>query len=223
MHINKGNLSEAREILDRELKRLEDAELPLGFEWAYYKTWLEASLKSFGEARKTLSQLKTFIDKVVPDFAKPKIMRYHDWLKGIISLEENNLSGAVSDLENAVSLFPVPYFYGAEGKGMGDFNFSFIDYADYLNPLARAYFESGDLEKARQVCEKIIGLSVGRMYSGDLYARSFYMLGKIYEQQRKKGKARDNYRKFLDLWKDADPGLPEVEDARKKLTGLKGP
>ena len=46
------------------------------------------------------------------------------------------------------------------------------------------------------------------------------MLGKIYEEQGDNGKAIDHYEKFLDLWKDADPGIAEVEDTRKRLEEL---
>jgi len=36
-----------------------------------------------------------------------------------------------------------------------------------------------------------------------------------------KGKALEHYEKFLDLWENADPGIAEVEDATKRLAGLK--
>ncbi len=34
-------------------------------------------------------------------------------------------------------------------------------------------------------------------------------------------KAIEHHEKFLDLWKDADPGIVEVGDAREKVAGLK--
>jgi len=34
-------------------------------------------------------------------------------------------------------------------------------------------------------------------------------------------KAIEHYEKFLDLWKYADPGIPEVEDLKKRVAGLK--
>ena len=39
--------------------------------------------------------------------------------------------------------------------------------------------------------------------------------------ERLVGKAIEHYEKFLDLWKDADPSIVEVEDARKRLAGLR--
>jgi hypothetical protein len=47
------------------------------------------------------------------------------------------------------------------------------------------------------------------------------MLGKVHEEQGNTAKAIENYEKFLDLWRDADPGIAEVDDARERLAGLK--
>jgi tetratricopeptide (TPR) repeat protein len=90
-----------------------------------------------------------------------------------------------------------------------------------MEPLALAYYKMGDLDKAQEEYEKITSLSTGRLYYGDIYAKSFYMLGKIYEEQGNKNKSIEHYDKFLSLWKDADPGIAEVDDARERLAGLR--
>ncbi len=33
----------------------------------------------------------------------------------------------------------------------------------------------------------------------------------------------ENHEGIFDLWKDADPGQPEVEDTQKRLVALKSP
>jgi cytochrome c-type biogenesis protein CcmH/NrfG len=47
-----------------------------------------------------------------------------------------------------------------------------------------------------------------------------FMLGQVYEKLGNNKQARAHYRKFLDLWKNADPGLPEVEDTKNRLASL---
>ncbi|MGD2246063.1 MAG: tetratricopeptide repeat protein [Candidatus Aminicenantes bacterium] len=63
--------------------------------------------------------------------------------------------------------------------------------------------------------------SLARVYFGDIYAKSFYKLGQICEQLGDTTKAIEHYEKFLELWKDADSGIHEVDDVRKRLSELK--
>ncbi len=78
----------------------------------------------------------------------------------------------------------------------------------------------GELDEAIEQFERIQELTLGRLNYGDIYAKSYYMLGQIFEQKGWHGKALESYEKFLFLWKDADPGIADVEDARERLAGL---
>jgi len=124
---------------------------------------------------------------------------------GRIELEKGNFSKAIEYLEEALSLQP----YGP-----------LVQDATDIEPLALAYYKAGNLENAREHYEWITSLTWSRLSWGDIYAKSFYMMGKIYQEQGKKNKAIENFEKFLDLWKEADPGIPEVEDARKQLAEI---
>jgi glycosyltransferase involved in cell wall biosynthesis len=48
-----------------------------------------------------------------------------------------------------------------------------------------------------------------------------YRLGILYKQKALKDKAKTECERFLELYKDDNPGQPEVGDARKRLAGLK--
>ena len=53
----------------------------------------------------------------------------------------------------------------------------------------------------------------GKEY-GHIKTKGFFMLGKIRGQMRKEREAGKNHKRILDLWKDTDSGLPEVDDAK---------
>lgn len=158
-------------------------------------------LKRIGEAEKTAGELKALIGKGL----NRKAIRLYDHLMGAVELARNNTSKALEHLERAVRVLP----YGPFEKD-----------AWFIDTLAEAYFRAGDLIKARDHYEHITTMTTGRLSYGDLYARSFYHLGQIYEKLGDKSKARENYEKFLGIWKNAGANLPEPADARKRLAAL---
>ncbi|MCK4495560.1 MAG: tetratricopeptide repeat protein, partial [Candidatus Aminicenantes bacterium] len=160
-------------------------------------------IKSMDEARRVANELKRLIQEGI----QKKVIRYYYHLMGMLELERENLSKAIDYFDKALSLEPSQHSLSE----WPEYHALFID------ALALAYYKAGDMGRAQEEYEKITNLTTGRLCFGHIYAKSFYMLGKIYEQQGDKAKAIEHYEKFLSLWKNADSGIPEVEDAKKRL------
>jgi tetratricopeptide (TPR) repeat protein/TolB-like protein/tRNA A-37 threonylcarbamoyl transferase component Bud32 len=202
--LKSGNLNQALEEIESAIKVFGDLE---NMGWLRFlmacKGVIYIESGAVDQAERVDRELKALIQKS----PNKKAVRYYLWLEGWIDLKKGHYSKAIGNFEKAKSF--LKFQSGA-----------FDEHAFFLDGLASAYQKAGDLAKAAEEYERITSLTSGRMAYGDIYAKAFYMLGKIAESQGEKAKARELYRKFLDLWKDADPGIPEVEDARKRLAEL---
>jgi tetratricopeptide (TPR) repeat protein len=147
------------------------------------------------------------LKKLISESANPKEIRHYDFIIGMIELKKKDYGLAAKFFRKALSLVPSQYAVNNE-------------HAPFRDGLAAAYFGAGDLDKAQSEYEKITELTIARLYYGDIYAKSFYWLGRIQGQKGIKTKARESYQRFLVLWKEAEPGLPEVEDARRRMAEL---
>ena len=195
----RGNIEMALELIENETSPVRRVEI-------------FAAGNHFGKAQEEVEKLRIAMEDGQTRNQK-RATREHSYAEGLIALAKGNYAEAVSYLRNAQDLLVFPFPTDQAGS-------SYM-YAFYFEPLALAYYKSGDLESAQEEFEKISKMTLGRESGLNIYAKSFYMLGKISEQRGWSGKAIENYEKFLDLWKDADPGLPEVDDARKRLVWLK--
>ena len=61
----------------------------------------------------------------------------------------------------------------------------------------------------------------GRFYGYINNVKAHYWLGIAYEELGEKDKAIEEYKTFLDTWKDADFNSPEINDAKVRLEKLK--
>ena len=124
--------------------------------------------------------------------------------KGFIELAQGDLEDACRHLELADSLASDRY----ESRYW----------------LATTYLRRGRADEAIHKMEAALErYDWTRLWNPELAARGYYLLGTAYQEAGEKTKAVENLRKFVDLWKDADPELqPKVTDARERLRLLRG-
>jgi len=209
MYMRLGNYQEALNVCNNALKiDMGGVRVDLQRRVLYYKGLVEVAMNSLDDAQKTAAALRQSIEGGL----NQKEIRYFYHLAGMIELTTDRFPQAIENFNQAISLLPHQYYRHPWIVGN--------DRAMFLDSLALAYFRSGNLDEASEEYGKIHTLTLARLDYGDIYAKSYYRLAKIFEQKGWDQLAKQNYQRVLSLWQNADPGIPELEDARTRLTTL---
>jgi len=165
-----------------------------------FKSVANLRMGKLGEAERAAGELRALVERTG---TRPH-MRHYYRVRGVAAAAQGDTAEAIEVLNDALNLLP-------RQKYVSD------NHALYFSTLASLYLEAGELDKALDMCERIQGLTTGRIRYGDLYARSFYQLGRIFQQKGDMRQAHRFYQDFLSLWEKADPGTTEIEDAKRQI------
>ncbi|MDQ3421553.1 MAG: tetratricopeptide repeat protein [Acidobacteriota bacterium] len=156
------------------------------------------------DAAQTLTLLESRA-RMLP--SQREIRRVH-WARGEIALLQGETALAVAELTRASGMLPA---HGLPGGPP-------ILHGHLWHAAALAHLKAGRDSEAAQFLER---LQAGeeRVQAMDAWSRSFYLLGQIYERRGDAARARDQYGRFLNLWRDGDLERGWVAEAQKEVGG----
>jgi eukaryotic-like serine/threonine-protein kinase len=161
----------------------------------------QAALGRKAESEKALARLEERAAIIPSDREKRRV----HWVRGQIALDRGDMNTATTEYAAAVRMLlqhgPVP------GPPTG--------LATLLYAAAWANIKAGRDADAAPLLER---LQTGHdlVFDTDAYARSLFLLAQIYERRNDAARAREQYAKFLDLWRDGDLERGWVAEAKKR-------
>ncbi len=164
-----------------------------------------ARQRQFEKAESAAQEIQAIIEKRK---MQPAYLDFSHLLEAEIAMAQNKPEDALASLARATM----------HAWGYSPF---------YWRTKASAEEALGRLEASAESYQKFIGFIA--LAKDDLcdpvryfYERSMvhYNLGRIAEKMKNPAAAKEHYQKFLNGMKNADPGIPEVADAQKRLAAL---
>jgi serine/threonine protein kinase/tetratricopeptide (TPR) repeat protein len=203
-HWLKARIYEEKKNLDlalEESKKMMETILKLSpnsiRHWQDYHAYLLVKNGDVAEGEEILDTWKRSIEegKVNSESAH----NYYRYMAGNIEFAKGNLAAAIANFDEMKVQYPI---------------------GEIL--LCRGYLEMGRLGEAVARLEKrLLKYDEKRAQDGIDAVKAYYLLGLAYEKSGWTDKAIEQYEEFLDIWKDADPGIEEIEDAKARLKRLK--
>jgi tetratricopeptide (TPR) repeat protein len=179
----------------------------------FYDGYVDLATGRLDEAKRKLADFQSVLPNS-GNLRQPQVFRYLGrQFEGELFLHLGSVDKAIAVLEKAPSRGGPPATQDIVPLYVQPFP---------LDALARAYRTKGDLDKAIAEYERLTTFDPTRPERNWIHPKNHFRLAELYDQKGLRARAVETYRKFLDIWKNADPDIPEVVKAKERLAALQG-
>jgi tetratricopeptide (TPR) repeat protein len=148
-----------------------------------------------------------------PEF--PLELWWHKSLEGEIALASGDPQRAFAVLSEGL---PNGKYFCFDSAGA----VLLVNHLPVRDALARAAKARGDLPAAIEAYRQLLTPGAESVWVSMLEPRNVLELARLLEKTGDRTGALKEYERFLELWKRADPGLPELAEARRAVARLHG-
>jgi tetratricopeptide (TPR) repeat protein len=227
------------DYIERENNRFATENLFLkAFIYAYHLNDIDSAVKYFNEARSlresihSEGNLEYWEIPYMLEYKDNHILAYYYAHNGYHDTAKTIINSIYAEIDKTDSLALRKYWNALalleSEKGNYDSALAIIGKypapdSNFMNLLLQAniYYKADQLDDAIKLYEKLlIKYDAYRAWNTSFSVLLHYWAGLAYEKARMNEEAIEQYKTFLDIWKNADPGIEEVEDARIRLKRL---